>query len=371
MSSYLTQAEKTIFAVAGLAIVVFVGFFTLVNKSSSSDKFSFDTNTGIDYKMARPEQAYSEYTLEGRELDEVYEALPEATKKALLTHKKVIAAKAKEDAKKKDDAKKKQVQTQKAQTVAQNANQPAVQNKLAKDSQKQNPTETFKTTSSELRPQSYSFVKEATATPVATDDQKKKESKKSFSDWRNEIYANPTSEVLALFIGAYRKGDISSVELQAMAQDLLDQKDVKLKGLGLAVLRSVPSLVSLSTLVHEEAELPESYQTYVEQSYITYFYPQNLSYFISALQSRDEVLKAKVLNLLQTHLTRLSQGEAAVFTDARNIRSGDVSVLTMNSFVALIPALNAISTNGEQSEMASVAHQVSTLIQSHNNVAQN
>ena len=201
-----------------------------------------------------------------------------------------------------------------------------------------------------------------------SDENGTKLSKKSFAQWRSEIFANPTNEEISLFVQAYKRGEVTTTEFQSMAQDLLDQNDNKLKGLGLFALRSVPSLASLSELVHAQPSLPATYQAYVEQAYIKYFFPANLTYFKSALGTQDKLLKAKVLALLQTYLGKLAQGDMSWLQEARDQRSGTVTTMSMNNYSSLLPVLATLASDPE---LASEAQAVATLIQTHNNVAQN
>ncbi|MGZ3724884.1 MAG: hypothetical protein ACXWPX_12210 [Pseudobdellovibrio sp.] len=375
MGSQLTKAEKLIAAITVVVILVFIGLFTLVNRHAKSDGVNFAIETGINYKMARPDQAYSEYTLEGRELDQVYEGLPEAEKKALIKRKAELVAKKKEETKK-EEAKKKTAATkakEQAKTQAQQKAKAQEQSKIAQaqqDLMNKRAQATNATSDNSNNSQAYNNNNDNSAD--AGNDPAQTKAKKSYADWRAQIFASQSSDAIGQFILAYRKNDVTSTELQAMATDLLDQDDAKLKGLGLMLLRSVPSLASLSQLVHAESTLPATYQAYVEQSFIAYFYPQNLSYMNAALQTSDHVLLAKVISLLQTKLEALSKGDQTVFSNGRNSRSNDsgTTTITMSSFTTLIPTLTALGAT-PNSDLSSAAQQLVSLIQTQNNVAQN
>ncbi|MCC2679231.1 MAG: hypothetical protein K0R29_1807 [Pseudobdellovibrio sp.] len=371
MGSNLSKAEKFLALVAVAAITAFVGFFTLINKKSVSSKFNFATETGINYKMARPDQAYSEYSLDGRELDQVYEGLPEAKKKEIAKKKAEIAkakAKAKVEAKKKDEDKKKQAQVKlkqakEAQAQASNKSRQEELKKLLDNKAKS------QSVTAEARP---AFIAPVSApdNSVQEDETGKAKPKKSYAEWRALIFSSPTSENIGQFVTAFRKGEVTSTELQAMATDLLDQNDNTLKGLGLAILRSVPSLQSLSQLVHEQPNLPASYQSYVDSALVAYFLPQNISYLKSALQTRDQMLLGKVLNLLQTNLPKISQNDFSMFNERGRGSVSDVNV-SIQSFVVLVPALTTLSSSNDETGLAGTAQQVLSLIQTYNNVARN
>ena len=363
MNQSLTQNEKMIAGVHLVVVAAFFGVFSLLNKATPLSK-SIE-GSRINYKMARPESPYSEYTLEGRELDAQYEGLPEEKVKEL----KKIAAKAKvADAKKKEAAKKQaEVKKQEAVRKAQTARtqKPAPKQLAALNKAKPvTPNPVSKTNNSAPY---FQQADSNNVTPVADSTN---QNKKKFADFRNMIFATPTPEVMGQIVAALRKGDISATEYQALAQDLLTQTDPKYQGIGLLALRSVPSLASLSQLVHAQPTLSAAYQAYVEQAYLAYFYPQNLSYFSAAIGTKDRVLQAKVLNLLSVNLDKLSKGDETVFVDARNQRSAANSSFTLSSFVSLIPSLKVLGEAGDQ-EFSLVAQQIADLIGTTNNVAQN
>jgi hypothetical protein len=370
MDSHLTKTEKVLALVAVAVIFAFFGFFILINKNSISQKFSFATDTGINYKMARPDQPFSEYTLEGRELDESYEGLPLEKKKALLENKMKAIAKAKSDLKKKEEEAKKKLVQVKQQKQAKEAQAKALV--AARETQLKLHTQAQRNESHLNDVKNAYFAQPANVVnSVPEDAANKKSNKKSYSEWRTQIFASANTDTLSQFVSAYKKGDVTSTELQAMAQDLLDQNDNNYKGLGLALLRSVPSLPSLSQLVHAQPNLPAAYQTYVEQALLAYFYPQNVSYLNAALQTKDQMVQAKVLSLLQANLENISHNDLTAFSDPRSRGTTSEINVSISSFSVLVPALTALSSSQQESALSSMAAQVLSFIQSHNNVAGN
>ncbi|MBY0452861.1 MAG: hypothetical protein K2P92_07490 [Bdellovibrionaceae bacterium] len=365
MNQALTHNEKMIAGAALAVVVAFFGVFSLVRQATPLSKNV--EGSRINYKMARPESPYSEYTLEGRELDAQYEGLPEEKVKEL----KKEAAKAKVAETKKKEAAKKQAEVKK-QEAARKAQVARAQKQGGK------PLPAFSKTTPPVKPApsnysnnsggTYFQQADANVAPVAEGADK---NKKKFADYRNMIFATPTPEVMGQIVAAYRKGEISAVEYQAIAQDLLEQTDVKYQGLGLLALRSVPSLASLSQLVHAQPTLSPTYQAYVEEAYLAYFYPQNLGYFSSALGTKDKVLQKKVLSLLDVNLNKLVNGEESVFVDARNRRSTSNTNFTLSSFTSLLPSLQALFANAEDPELGVAAKAIAALINTTNNVAQN
>ncbi|MBY0553756.1 hypothetical protein K2P97_04450 [bacterium] len=373
METNLTRTERTIAITAIAAISVFFAMFLKVNNRTHSTSSQFETGSAIDYKMARPEEAYSEYTLDGREIDETFEGLPVKEVKDKLDKKKQdLIAKQNAETKKKEELKKKQVQAAKAQAQQQQVAKQAVEqrNQLAGDRSKSTDSRDAVNSDNSYTSGQYSNNN----TPAAKIEDKnanpEAKNKKTFAEWRALLFANPTSENFALFLAAFRKSEVTGEEYYAMAQDLVEQADTKQKGLGLMALRSVPSLASLSQLVHLSTAAIGNYQSYVDQTYLSYLAPQNIGYLSQALGTKDKLLVVKTLTLLNVNLTKFSQGDLDALTDPRNRREGEVATFNMASYRSLVPALAQLLTSPDQ-ELSTLAQQVTSVIQSSNNIAQN
>lgn len=381
MEMNLNRNEKILAVMTLAAIAGFTVLFMQVNFRSNTSASQIGTGVQVDYKMARPEESYSEYSLNGREIDQSYEALKK--KEALKAAEKAKALAATkpvqtEAQKKAEAAKKKMEATQKAAALARSQAQTAFQarNKELAQQAKASSSDTKKgseaSDSSNYDNQSgyAGDRKNPTNAPVEDPNAAKKKDKKTFAQWREQIFAVPTRESVNSFIEAYRKGDLTATEVQAMAQDLLDQNNDSLKGLGLYTLRATPSMASLSQLVHAEAQLSATYKTYVEQAYLAYLQPQNVGYLNQALQTKDKTLIAQALTILNTNLPNVGKDNSSASVDTRGGRdTGAVSpTVTMSSFKSLLPALTTLA--GSQ-EFAAMAQQVMAYIESSNTVAQN
>lgn len=375
METNLTRTERTIAITAVAAISIFFAMFLKVNNRTQSNS-EFESATAIDYKMARPEQAYSEYTLDGREIDETYEGLPvkEVKNSKLDKKKQELIAKQNAENKKKEELKKKQAQAAKTQAQQQAAAKQAALSKAPVSGDKSRNSDESDSVQADSGYTSAPYNN--TNAAVAKKEDKKddsadpKKDKKDFAAWRTLLFATPTPENLALFLAAFRANEVTSEEYFAMAQDLVDQTDAKLKGLGLMALRSVPSLKSLSQLAHLGAASVGNYQSYVDQSLLAYLNPQNIGYLSQALATKDKVLVVKTLTLLNVNLTKFSQGDLGGLGDPRNGRNGEVTTFTMASYRSLVPALAQLLTSQDQ-QLATLAQQVTTIIQSSNNIALN
>lgn len=387
METNLNRNEKVLALVFVGAILGFVALFLQINFRSNASVSQIDNGMQVNYTMARPEEGYSEYSLNGREIDHAYEGLVQKQQANKATAAKTAAAKPKTAAEKKaEDIKKKAEQAQKATALARSQAQARYQAQVAEQARQkalaeQRSRSNAMTTdhngspspASDSPSQGSGVTTDKTSNPndpAVPEDLKK--NKKTYAQWRSQIFAQPTRENISAFLEAHRKGEITSTEVQAMAQDLLDQNDENLKGLGLYTLRSTPSLASLSQLVHVQAQVNATYKTYVDQALLAYLQPQNVGYLNQALQTKDKTLIAKTLSLLSTNLPNVAKGNSAAILDPRSGRmaSASSSTITMNSFTSLLPALNSLASSQDQ-DFTSVAQQVISYIQSANTVAQN
>lgn len=383
MESGFTKNEKIVGAVSLTAMAAFAALFMHLNRKSSASN-SFENGMVINYEMARVEESYSEYNLDGRELEQIYEALAKkgngkVSKADFEKKKKELIAKKKEELKKKDEAKKKQLAAnQRRQQQAVAAQKPAaVAAQAQQEVSKRNAEAAQSANMNTSTADGVGYAVNANQTQSAQDQTNTAEAqnetkKKPFSEWRSLLLTSPTPENLALFVAAYRQNEVTADEYQAMAQDLLTQRDQNFKALGLMALRSVPSLASLSQLAHLDVNSFSGYQSYIEQSFKAYLVQPNLQYLSQALQTQDKSLKTQVLNMLNVNLTLLSQGDVSAITDPRQRRDDSVVMFSMSDYFVLMPALSQMISSSDQ-ELAGLAKQVASIIQTStpNNVAQN
>lgn len=374
METSLNRNEKIIAGTAFVAIAVFFAMFLKVSGNSGSTVNQIDTQLNINYKMGKLDSTYSEYSLEGREIELTYEGVPNKDKKELAKtekdkleqKKKELLAKQKSENKKKEDLKKKQ--TEQAKAIKQSQTETNVAESEVSEAKD------YSDYDSVDHGNGYVISIGAQNSPAANNNVEKeneaKKNTKTFADWQKQIFATPTTEVLAQFIAAFKKGDVSEAEYQAMAQDLINQNDNKFKALGLLALKSSPSFLSLSQLVHLDPAKVVSFQGYIEQSLRAYLLPQNLKFLVQGLSTQDKKLVIKSLNLLNTSLAKLSQGDASGIIDPRNVRDDQVTSLSMNTYRSLIPVLTTIIASQDQA-VVGLAQQVTAIIQSSNNVAVN
>ena len=66
MELSLTRNEKVF---VGVGLTITVAFLAAFNMLNHKPKANFVANEVINYEMARPDQVYSEYSLNGREIE--------------------------------------------------------------------------------------------------------------------------------------------------------------------------------------------------------------------------------------------------------------------------------------------------------------
>lgn len=380
MELQLTKNEKIIaWVLLGLVMSFFLMFMQI--NSSHRSLSQIESNTSINYQMARAEEGFSEYSLSGRDVDHVYQGLPAQAKKesqkapTKTDLKKLTALSA--------EAAKKQAALAQAQALAKKKQAQAKQQKNTKADESVAQATTSSTEETENKPTENANAQENfanfqknqkknAATNDTTDAQNKNKKKKTYAEWRALLFSKPTRETLVSFMEAYKNNDVTSDEYQAMSQELLSQTDDNLRGLGLLALRSMPSLQSFSQLVHIQSQLPTTYQNYVEQAYLAYLQPQNIQVLNQALMTKDKTLVLKSLNLLGTNLQKIHQGDYTSLVDSRNKRDGSSgsSSISISTYKSLLPALISLGSSTDQ-DVSPLAQQVSSLIQTSNNVAQN
>lgn len=359
MESTLTRNEK-VFITIGLSIVVaFLVTFSKLNKKPT-DLSQYATSEAINYQMVRAEEGFSGYSLDGREIDDQYQGLK--SKKINQTAKllKPVSKLPTKAAVKAIAAGNKATQQNATVTATSakpnNLNATSAQ-AVAKSTSANSPNE------QSLAPQSQPTAQNTDPAAAAQNDSAKAKAKvkKTYAEWRQEIFAKASKEAVTDFIAAYRRNELTETEYQAMAQELIEQPDANLKGLGLMALRSQPSMASLSQLVRVAETAAAPLQTYIDQAFLAYVQPQNVQYLNQALQTQDRKLILKSLSLLSVNIPKIKSGDASILTDSRHLRGNETTDVTLGSFQQLLPSLNLIGS-AQVPEISPLAVQVAALI---------
>lgn len=418
MQMNISKNEKIIGYITFFGILFFFVLFIQLNHKSKINVSPDNAQLQVDYKMARPEESFSEYSLNGREVDEEFEASQKLNPhvKSSQTNSEIAnKAKTVQNGKPVADLKASQaVNNQKSADLKKNAQanknyqnylqqQKAQQEKIAqsnlnkdkqtalaandKISETPNKNNETKNGAQNMNPNINSGAARAESpinanvspqanqatsfNQIENDIKKQSQKKKTFSEWRSFIFEKPNQQSMDSFIQAYRNKELTTTEFQAMVQDLLDQNEDTFKNLSLYALRAQPSLISLSLLVHHESEMNENFKVYIEKTFLTYLQKQNLPILNQALQTKDKILILKTLNLLNTQLQKISKSDFSGLLDNRNMRDAAMlDVYSIGNFKQLVPSLSQLSST-QESEVASMAQQVSQVIQSAAQIALN
>lgn len=376
MEMALSRNEK-ILALITVGLMAFFFLMWMQVGSPNRSLSQIESNTSINYQMARPEESFSEYSLADRSIDHTYEALAkkaQAQNKNSNSNKNISADELKKLVAKNVTPAKKTVAAQKATTppsaqtkkeekTAVESNAEAASSDVASDKNTKNEEPILETSALENTDKN-----KADKNPQLPDQKNK--NKKTYAQWRALLMLKPTRENVALMVEAYKKNEITLDEYQALSQELVSQADPTVKGIGLLALRSVPSLQSFSQMVHIQNQLSAANQAYVEQAYLAYLQPQNIGVLNQALLTQDKTLILKSLNLLGINLQKYHQGDHTSFVDARYRRDNGSSAISIATYRALLPALTTLSASQDQS-LSALAQQVASLIQTSNNIAQN
>ncbi len=355
MESSLTRNEKIFMILGSATIICFLVVFSKLN-NKPKDLSQYETAEAINYQMVRAEEGYSGYSLDGREIDETYQGIKGKNPAKTLAVKPVAKTPAKVAPVNKPIVA--AVAVKSPTPVLAFTSQKTTERTVAKKEAKPDIQNSETTT-----PTNSMAEQDANETKKENPADKKEKPKKSFSQWRQELFAKPTKETMTEFINAFRNKELTNAEFQLIAQDLLDQNDPNIKGLGLMALRAQPSMTSLSQLVHSEEQLPVTLQAYVQQAYLAYVQPQNIQYLNQALRSQDKAVVLKSLILLSVNLPKIKSGDVAGLVDSRHLREPGAATPSVDIYRALLPSLVALSSV-QVAEISPLAQQVATLIQS-------
>ena len=291
MQTTLARNEKLLLGAIVSFVVLFICLFSQISMKQEIASGIIPNAGFINYEMGRPlSENISEYSLEGRDVDHIYEGL-KAKAAAQLADIKTGELKKAELKKKVVAAPKSQAQVKPLPAAATKAVPAPV---IAASA----PSEAYSSKSSSnnnANRTNYSNSQPDTVGRTAAKTEEIIKSKKTYAQWRTLIFATPTRESIASFIDSYRKGEVTLTEYQLMAQELLLQTGEKYQGLGIYVLRSQPSLQSLSQLTHlSKADLSVPIQTYLNEAVAAYMQESNISVLNQALQTSDKILITKV-----------------------------------------------------------------------------
>jgi hypothetical protein len=362
-----TQSDKILMSVCVVASVVVV--YAFANFKPTKVKLTKNEASQINYEMAKLQNAESLYSLENREVEMDYKAL-EAKKTAAKVEVKKVADKTKKAtapvaqavaknvmAQQAAEARRKAlVASQKQRMQARSAVKPA-QETSAK-------TETDSKQNTNAAQDQYKPVDNTVATDAPAAD------KKSFAQWRSEIFAAQNKEVIMKLVAALKKGEVTQEDYQRLVSEMVASKDDKMVGLALYALRSAPSYSSYVQFVKLQGNVSATYTAYVEQSLMAYNQTANLGFLKQSLSSKDKQVVMKTLEIIKTGVTGIKAGDVAGMMDPRNVRDLSSAQLSLTNYLSFIPLLQQLAGSNDQ-EIVALASQNITLIDDPQYIAAN
>lgn len=359
-----TQSEKLIFSAGVIGVLVIA--YALIHFKSASVKLGHNEPNQINYEMAKLQSADSLYSLEDREIEKDYKAL--AAKKAAL---KATQNNAVEDKTKKAAVTPKtQLSPQQKAAQLSAATQAARSMKAAMLKSAVSSTETEAVSPSDMNQNRTANYADANTfeTPKDNANPKEDENKKSYEKWKAEIFAAQSREIILQLTAAYKKGDVTAEDFQKLVNDMLASKDDKMIGLGLYALRANPSYASYVQLVKLEGKVGASYNTYIQESLMSY-HQNGLGVLKQSLASADKAVVLKTLEILKSGVASIKAGTGINILDPRYRRT--ISTFSLSSYMLFLPALRDIVSNSNDPELINLASQSITIIDDPQYIASN
>lgn len=357
----MNTQKRTVIAVSAASIIVLA--FAVSHKGSQPASQWFKEFSAINYVMGKVTGQDVGFSIDGRDIDYRLTSLNKApaknTSKTTVDAKKVESAK---DSNKKNSAENKVFQPElQAKKVL--AAKPALNAFKTLAGSKQAPAKNEATRNENPAATFNSMNVNGASSPVVNTEQAEQGPKKTLEQWKSELYAEQNKEFIVKLVTAYKNGEISNENYDALTTELLSSNDVKFNSLGLYALRATPSLNSFSKLVYLQDTVDTSLKAYVQESLLSYHQPQLRSVLQSAIISKDSTISKKSLDILNIGLGYISTGNISALFGPRQIR--DISTLsyTTADYKNFLPVLNQVAQSGDASVKALVS-QILALIAS-------
>lgn len=339
---HYSPMEKITFSVGIAAALVLV--YGLTQFKTRKLKTSAELQH-INYEMAKLKTAESLYSLENREIELDYKAL-EAKKAAVKAaqDKKAVTDKTKKAVDAKTAAAQQQAALQKA----------AAQRKAAVKAASKTPRysvsdERLATQSDIMNKSVNPYVAPYSSAPVATEPTQEDVVRRSFEDWRAEIFSAQNREVILKLTAAYKKGEVSNEVFQQLVNEML-KGDNKMIGLGLFTLRANPSYVSYVKLVKVQRTVSAEYSAYVQEALMAY-HQNGLNVLKQALTNPEKAVVVKTLEVIKSGVTTIRSGSGSTLLDPR-IRRNDQTAFSLNSYLNFLPVLRNLENSNDQDIVA-------------------
>ncbi len=358
MNTTLSNIEKMVLGFSAVFVAVVMSFFFMFQGGRA--KVTGVGSHNINYEMAKAKSAELLYSLEGREIDrEIHELEAEAVSgvKSSAKNKAVVLKKA--------EAKKAEVAKAKAATT-EAAKKASVASKSAQRQSNEIPVQKTESHSPENTLNSpYSVGARAVSqeqNDITTDPTVKKNFK-SIAEWTKEIFATNDRQVILKFVASYRNKEVSDSDFYSVVTQLLNTQDENKKGFGLYALRAAPSYASYAMLVKSQSSMNASYQTYIQETLLSYHQSGSLNYLKQALSSNDKQIVLKTLDIIKVGYLDIKNGNSSSLIDSRYRRDGDYATFSLQNYLAFLPQLTRLQSQAQLSGDQDVYAAVTVLVQ--------
>lgn len=212
----------------------------------------------------------------------------------------------------------------------------------------------------------YSAGATAFAAPEQRDvtvDPEAKKNFKSIAEWTKEIFASTDRQVILKFVAAYRNKEVSDSDFYSVVTQLLNTQDEGKKGFGLYALRAAPSFASYAMLVKSQSSMNASYQTYIQETLLSYHQTGSLGYLKQALSSNDKQIVLKTLDIIKVGYLDIKNGNSSSLIDSRYRRDGDYAMFSLQNYLAFLPQLIRLQSQAQLSGDQDVYAAATVLVQ--------
>jgi hypothetical protein len=374
MKTATSSNENVILGLTAFLVAAFTFFFFAFQ--TKERKVSRSETHNINYEMAKVKSTESLYSLDGREIDrETTELETLNNTKSLNTNAEQSISKNKNVAAAQLVAKPKDAKNKKPAVVKAIAKKSDPTKVIAKDSKQsfdiQDATAEIKKLNTDAKSSNYGLQRNVSNQDVNnanTDkDSEIKKDAKTIAQWAQEILASEDRQVVLKFVTAYRNKEVTEAGFYTVVNQLLNSTLESKKGFGLYALRATPSYTSYVMLVKNQSALNSSYQSYVQETLLSYHQSGTLNYLKQALASNDKQVILKTIEIVKVGFIDIKNGTTSDLVDSRYRRDNDFGSFAVQNYQSFVPQLIALQNQSQQTgdqDVFSAAQQLTQSIQS-------
>ena len=358
MKTNLSRNEKLVLAGLGICLIGFTIFMGRL--SAPTIKIENNEVSQINYKMGKAvDETAANYDLSGRGIDREYEGLKnkDVVAKAATVSGATGVSATTQTAKSASATAQKKQQTAKTAPVMPRAPMAQINTNLTNDSETSNKSNL----NSPANTSQFTPVNNTVQSP--TDETKDEDAvvKKTYEQIRSEVLAAKTKESIIALVQSLRKNEVSTADFYQLTEELVNSTDAQFVGLGLYALRLTPSVSSFTMLVQYQSGVSTQYQTYIQESLISYNQSSQVGLFQQILKSNNKSVVLKAVEVIKIGFNEIKNGTFQ-YVDGRNRRDISANLTSVQSFNVLLPTLNQQLDSAQDNDIRSALEVVKNLI---------